>query len=310
MVIIKFIDRLLNFIVFTFFFVAMAFSCYALFDVYTVYENSELTDDILKYRPSTQGENSFGNKFSLDDLKPINEDIVGWVRVDGTNIDYPILAGENNSTYLKSDYKKDYSPAGSIFLDYRNNRNLEDDYFVIYGHNMSKGLMFSDIKKFENEDFFNEHKSGKLYTAAGVYDLTIITFNIVDANKSIVYKLQKYSNGHNKEIVDTLMRDAIYKREIDGDSKLVLLSTCYGVGSYDRSVLLAKIDKTDDSNFIKDDTRKREEAEFEKMVIKNQKKQAIINRIFVFIIYLFLAGILYLRIMILHKKKKKKSVKK
>ena len=73
-----------------------------------------------------------------------------FIFIRPTNIDYPILAGEDNTSYLKTDYKGDYSPAGSIFLDYRNSRSLDDDYFVVYGHNMAKGLMFSDIKKYIN----------------------------------------------------------------------------------------------------------------------------------------------------------------
>ena len=315
MKVVKFIDHVLNFIVFTFFILVMAFSFYALYDVHSVYEDTEMTDDILKYKPSVQGENSFGNKFSLDDLKKINPDIVGWIRVNDTNIDYPILAGEDNTSYLKTNYKGDYSPAGSIFLDYRNSRSLDDDYFVIYGHNMAKNLMFSDIKKFQEEEFFNKHLAGKLYTDHGVFDLKIFTFNIVDANKSIAYKLQKYTNEHNEELLQAFLESAIYKKEIDVDSnsKLILLSTCYGVGTYDRSVLLAKLEESSSNNLIRDDSyelQRKEAEEFEAKIIQENQKKNLINRIIVLIIYVMIAGVIYIRLSIIRRRHKKKKNKK
>ena len=315
MKIVKFIDHVLNVIVFTFFLLVMAFSFYALYDVHAVYENTELTDEILKYKPSIQGENSFGKRFALEDLQEINPDIVGWVRVDGTNIDYPILVGKDNTSYLKTDYKGDYSPSGSIFLDYRNSRDLNDDFFVIYGHNMAKNLMFSDIKKFQKEDFFNEHSTGKLYTNHGVYDLKIITFNIIDANKSIAYKLQKNSNGHNGQILQELLAGATFKRnvEVSEADKFILLSTCYGVGTYDRSVLLAKIEASDSSSLIRDNTSDLQKIEFDKIeqkVIKENEKNNLIGRVVVLIIYIMIAIMIYIRLSIVHRKRRRKNRKK
>ena len=315
MKIVKFLDHVLNVIVFTFFLLVMAFSFYALYDVHAVYENTELTDEILKYKPSIQGENSFGKRFALEDLQEINPDIVGWVRIDDTNIDYPILAGKDNTSYLKTDYKGDYSPSGSIFLDYRNSRELNDDFFVIYGHNMAKNLMFSDIKKFQKDNYFNEHSTGKLYTNHGVYNLTILTFNIIDANKSAAYKLQRYSNEHNDVIIQELLGNAIFKKdiEVNPSDKLILLSTCYGVGTYDRSVILAKLEESDDSSLIRDNTSDLQKKEFEKIeqkVIKENEKNNLVNRIIVLIIYIMIAVMIYIRLSIVHRKRKRKTRKK
>ena len=315
MKIVKAIDSLLNFIVFTFFLVSLSFAGYALFDVYSVYENTELEEDILKYKPTIQGENSFGTKFSLEDIQKINSDIVGWIRIDDTNIDYPILASRDNTQYLKKDYKGDYSPSGSIFLDYRNDIHLTDDYFVIYGHNMAKGLMFSDIKKFQKKDFFQEHSTGKLYALDGVYELEIISFNIIDANKSIGYKLQKYRSNSNQELYQLFFSSAIQRREVElsEDSRLILLSTCYGVGTYDRSVLLAKVVKSDDSNLIMDDSdeiRAKEIQEFDRKVMEDNKKKKFVDYIYVLISYLFVVGILFVRFSIHYNSRRKKRRKK
>lgn len=310
MKVIKVLNFILNFIFVTFFVVSLFFSGYALYDVFSVYENSELSGKILKYKPSSVGFNEFGEKFSLTDIQAINPDIVGWVQIDGTNIDYPILAGTTNSDYLSIDYKKEYSPGGSIFLDYRNNRLFEDDFTVIYGHNMARNLMFSDIKKFKNSNFFDQHRTGRLYTKDAVYDLIIYTFNIVDANKDIGYKLHKYNNGKNADLIKNYVDSAINIRKMDVsmDDSFLLLSTCYGVASYDRSVLFTKMQKSKASNIIIPDSSSEDNKEvlLEQKIIKKNERKNLINRIIVLIVYVMIAGIIYMNLFIKFERKKKK----
>ena len=297
MKIIKLINSLLNFIVFVFFIVSLSFSFYALYDVYAVYENTELSGEILKYKPTEREEDSFGSNFNLKDIQKINKDIVGWVRIDNTNIDYPILAGKDNTDYLKKDYKGDYSPSGSIFLDYRNDRKLTDDFSVIYGHNMAKGLMFSDIKKFKDTDYFGLNKTGKLYTDNGVYDLTIYSFDIINANRDISYKLNKYKNGHNQELIDNLLKNAINKRDIvvEENDKFLLLSTCYGVGTYDRSVILTRLRKSTDINIIRSDSDIKK-IEKDNNILENNIRIGLAKKIIVLVIYTLITIIIYIHI--------------
>lgn len=306
MIIIKLIDKLLNFIVFIFFILSLAFSIYALYDVYVVYDNTELTGEILKYRPSVE-DDSFGDEFSLEDIRKINKDIVGWIRIDDTNIDYPILAGKDNTDYLQKDYKGDYSPSGSIFLDYRNNRSFNDYFSIIYGHNMAKGLMFSDIKKFNDSTFFELHKTGKLYVESGVYDLTIYTFNMIDANKDISYKLQKYDDYNKKELVINLVENAINKRDlvIDENDKFLLLSTCYGMGTYDRTVILTKMTKSDSSNVIRSEVDEKEDNKIQ----TTNNRMGIVKKIVVLIIYTIITIMIYILIFS-RKLRKKRKLKK
>ncbi len=111
MKIVKIIDKFLNFIVISFFIVVVAFSGYALYDVQMVYDDTKLSSDILKYKPTDYVEDGNEEKFNLEDLqKNINEDICGWIRLDDTNIDYPILYSKNSLEYLDKNYKKEYSP--------------------------------------------------------------------------------------------------------------------------------------------------------------------------------------------------------
>ena len=246
---IKIIDKLLDFIVIMFFITVISFSAYALYDINQVYNDAKLADDILKYRPEEQVEGE-AEKFNLADLqKEINEDICGWLRVDGTNIDYPILYPDTSLEYLDKDYKREYSPAGSIFIDTKNDRLFEDDYTVIYGHNMAEKRMFSDIKEFQDVDFFKNHSTGKLYTADKVYNIKIYSYNVLDSNTDIAYKVMQYSKGKNAVLVENFIKSAINRRdfEISSDDKLAILTTCNGAGTALRSVLVCVLEESSSS---------------------------------------------------------------
>ena len=145
--------------------------------------------------------------------------------------------------------------------------------------------------------------------------ILIVSFNIIDANRSAAYKLQKYSNGHNDVILQELLGNAIFKKnvEVTSSDKLILLSTCYGVGTYDRSVILAKMEESDSSSLIRDNTSDLQKKEFEKIeqkVIKENEKNNLVNRIIVLIIYIMIAVMIYIRLSIVHRKRRRKKRKK
>ena len=288
----------------------MCFAGYALYDVYQVYEDTELSGEVLKYKPKVDEYGELKEKFSIKDLQKINKDIVGWIKIDNTNIDYPILAGIDNTDYLKRNYKGEYSPSGSIFLDYRNSRDLTDDFSIIYGHNMAKGLMFSDIKKFKEPTFFVLNKTGKLYTKDKVYNLEIYSFNIIKSNKDITYKLNK--NSDSKEIVNNLLNEAINKRElvIGDNDKYLLLSTCYGVNTYDRSVILTKMIETYgniiDSNIENNNTNIERYIDEDFKIIKNNQRTNLISKMIVLLIYILIGFMIYLHIIVDHIRKKRR----
>ena len=100
--------------------------------------------------------------------KELSEDCVGWITLDDTSIDYPVMQGVDNYVYLNKDPYGDYSLAGSIFLDSRNASDLSDDYSVVYGHHMSGGFMFGSLDEFEDSGYFAEHTTGTLTTERGL----------------------------------------------------------------------------------------------------------------------------------------------
>ena len=248
--IIKKIDSLINLIAISFFIIFLLFGLYAFFDAFIVYDNAKLSSDILRLRP----QDDETEQFSLEPLKEINPDICGWIRINDTNIDYPIVIGKDNSEYLNTNYKKEYSTSGSIFLDYRNQRNFEDDYSIIYGHNMKSGYMFSDLKNFENIDFFEQHKIGALYTENRIYKMDIFCIARVNAFSDDIYNLPIYKNGKKNDLINLFNSNASFKRQIEfaQDDKLLLLSTCIASGSNDRLVLVIRLSKPneDEENVV------------------------------------------------------------
>lgn len=97
-------------------------------------------------------------------LKKINPDVVSWITIPGTNIDYPILQGRDNSQYLHKDMEGRDSAAGAIFLDHGDKADISSRHNIIYGHHMKNGTMFKDIVKYKDQSYFDDHQDIILYT--------------------------------------------------------------------------------------------------------------------------------------------------
>ena len=266
---IKKIDDLINSITVTFFIMFLIFGAYALYDAYTVHNTAKLSSDILNLKPLENNK----EQFTLKPLQDINPDICAWIKINDTNIDYPIVIGKDNSQYLNTDYKKEYATSGSIFLDYRNQRNFVDDYSIVYGHNMKSGLMFSDIKKFENAEFFEQHKYGILYTEIETYKMEIFCIAKVNAFSNDIYDLVLYKNDKTKQLINTFNLNASFKRQLEftGNDKLILLSTCSSSGSNDRLVLVARLCKYDNDELLIDQTAEQSLEKIERQKDKEEE---------------------------------------
>ena len=153
---------------------------YVLFDMNAVAKGSELDEDIMMVEPKN-------NDFDISKLKEINSDIVGWITINNTDINYPILQADDNGHYLSRNYRNEFATAGSIFLDYRDNF-IDDVFLIIYGHRMSYGKMFSDVTKYSEKDYFDEHLDGELYIGNDKKKLEVIGFAKISAviNNNII----------------------------------------------------------------------------------------------------------------------------
>lgn len=130
-------------------------------------------------------------------LQAINPDIVAWLRIPGV-LEYPVVRGEDNSYYLNHTVQKTYNIAGSIFLDYRNERDFSDSKNIIYGHNMKDGSMFHVLRNYQDIDFFQEHTNMEVYLPDGRgLNYQITACEQVPADSEI-YQIEK-GNAEEKE---------------------------------------------------------------------------------------------------------------
>lgn len=112
-------------------------------------------------------------------MKEINKDIIGWIKIEDTNINYPVIKS-NEIYYLKHSYDKKYNSNGSIFtLDLK---PFESQLTTIYGHNMQNGIMFSELSKYLDEEFFYTHINFEIYTPEHNYKATVFSSYSIDVN--------------------------------------------------------------------------------------------------------------------------------
>lgn len=206
---------------------------YLLVDAQIVVRSADLPQEIEVLAPENDND-----ELSIGALKAINEEVIGWIRVDGTGINYPILQGGDNDYYLARNYKKEWATAGSVFLDYRNAADFSDQFSVLYGHRMGYGKMFSDVTKFSDRNYFDTHSEGKLYVGNNRYQLRTVAFALVSAVEQRVYDVE-HSRDDNLGI-GLILEEAKYRNNIRGD-KYILLSTCDAQDRGRRDVLLMVI---------------------------------------------------------------------
>lgn len=185
-----------------------------------------------------------GNKIEKShlDLSDINKDYRGWIGIEGTNIDYPVVQSNDNTYYLKKDINKNYLPSGSIFLDFRNN-NFEDENTVIYGHYMRNNTMFGELKNFKNKEFFDKDNKINIEIAGGKI-LEYEIFSVYTTDSSDNYITTSFnSQDEYKQFLDKVKDKSLHKTNLDvnTDDKILTLSTCSYEYEDARTVIHAKL---------------------------------------------------------------------
>ena len=201
-------------------------------------EDEEYVDDNL-YRK--YGSTKFEN-INIGNLKKEHSDIVAWIIVDGTNINYPIVQSGDNEYYLYHDINGVSKISGWTFMDYRNADDMSDKNTIFYGHNLLNRTAFGSIANIFTDDWFysSSHKI-IILTAYGNYVYQIFSNYYIDPE---VYYLQNNfsSDSSYQEFLDTLKGRSIYDYGIDLSSsdKIITLSTCTEDNS-GRKVVHAKL---------------------------------------------------------------------
>ncbi len=183
-----------------------------------------------------QGENVVTERMlKVEKLQEKNEDIVGWIEIEDTNINYPVLQGEDNEYYLTHNYKKETSQKGSIFLTKDYDWDLPSTNLLIYGHNIMNGQMFQNLLKFADEEFYKEHPVIRFTTPSEDAEYEIISAfksRVFYKSEQNVFRYYDFVNAENEEEYNEFVKNAkeaslydIEKTAKYGD-QLITLVTC------------------------------------------------------------------------------------
>lgn len=175
-----------------------------------------------------------------------NSDFVGWISIDGTNIDYPVMQTVNEPNfYLKRGFDKQYSDYGVPYVQENCDLALSDNC-VIYGHHMNNGTMFADLCKYESEDFYQEHKTIRFDTLSGFGEYEIVAVFKTVAYSEQGFKYYHFTRAESAEDFDAYITQckalSLYDTGVTAeyDDKLITLSTCEYSRKNGRMVVVAK----------------------------------------------------------------------
>lgn len=164
-------------------------------------------------------------------LKKVNPDVQGWLYQKGTVINYPVVQGTDNDTYLHTRFDKQWSGGGTLFVDCRMEKDFKGFNSIIYGHHMKDGSMFRSIRGYTKEDgYYDKHKTLELATPHGNYHLVVFSAFITKATDEDTYKMT-YDEAEKQAYIDRawerselpITRDSV---DVTKNDRLVTLSTC------------------------------------------------------------------------------------
>ncbi len=251
--------------------IASGFLCYSLYNMYKWYQDNKqivkLTKEIQEQVTITDvdenatevvtpereepKENPYWDyiKMSLIDvdlaeLKNTNPDVIGWLQVNGTNINYPFVQTTDNDYYLTHAFDKSYNNAGWIFLDYRNSIDDLDKNTIIYGHGRLDKTMFGSLKNILDSDWYNNLDNHIIKVVLNNTSSLWQVFSVYRIPNTNDYIRTKFNNDDDfTSFIDLITQRSFYKfnTEVLPTDKIITLSTCYDLK--EKVVMHAKLIK-------------------------------------------------------------------
>ena len=230
------IDHMVNFIALMLILLLMFLSCYMLWDSNQVFEAAD-AKNYEAYMPSENHTKSF------EELQKINPDVFGWIRINDTNVNYPLLQAEDDDTYMNTDAEGNYSLSGSIFLHCANSPDFSDFNNLIYGHHMEKHKMFGDVGLFTEKKYFDEHPYGNLFFDGKDHGIEFYALLQADAYNERLFSVCPETSEAKQEYLQEIENNVLYKRDmnITEDDHLVLLTTCTSDMTNGRNILVGRL---------------------------------------------------------------------
>ena len=191
---------------------SLIFSSYSIYIKLSEYKKADnIYESIREINTSTEDNKDY-------QLSSINPDYRFWLKIDNTNIDYPVVQSKDNSYYLTHDFNKNYLASGSIFMDYRNNFE-EDDIVILYGHHNIRDREF--LKLTESNLIKIEYKDT-------TYTYEVFSVYVADLNDGDYLKVNFEDEEDKKEYLNYIKSRSLYKKDIELNSSdnIITLYTC------------------------------------------------------------------------------------
>lgn len=241
--------------------VLLGTSTYFIYDYYhQANEQAELYDSLVEAVEQAQEETEEpAEEIQYNEEKTIlpeyaelfmqNTDMVGWVQVADTNINYPVMhTPDNPDFYLKHGFDKGYTDYGCPYVQENCDVQLPTDNVIIYGHHMKNGTMFADLEKFKSEDFYKEHKTITFNTITDKceYEIVAVFKTVVYTDDPSAFKYYRFVNAETPEQFDEFIAKckelSLYDTGVTAEygDKLITLSTCEYSRTNGRLVVVAK----------------------------------------------------------------------
>lgn len=225
---------------------------YTIYYLYNSYKDKKdntniLNNVIVDDTPVTEEKTE--KMLELEELQKENNEIIGWLEIEDTNINLPVCQTTDNDFYLTHNYKKEKSKGGSLFLDKNFDLVNGSSNYLIYGHRNTQGLMFEDLLKYSKEDFYNNHKTIKFTTNKddSVYEImSVFNSRVYYKKEKDVFRYYNFVNANNEEeyndFVNNCKKSSIYDTGVTANygDQLLTLSTCEYSQEDGRFVVVAK----------------------------------------------------------------------
>ena len=171
-------------------------------------------------------------KIDLEALRAVNPNVIGWILIPDTEINYPLMQGVDNEYYLNHTWEGEENIVGSIFLEHRNSADLTDFNTIVYGHNMNNGSMFAGIRQYKETEYWKEHPYVYILSDMGVYRYEIFSTYLA-ATDSDTYGLSFLSRRTRESFLEMAQENSVIVTGVKPEitDRVLTLSTCTG-GSY------------------------------------------------------------------------------